>query len=173
MDVLAVGVKTSAGLSTKCKRGKQDEEIKFISDKGRSSSEEEEHPSWKRHQEDKAPPSSDEDEDNMSINFIWLGNSRPNLTNQHPQVKQVMILAISDCELSICTVNAFPDDPDEDGSFTRDILIKHAKSLGYKDMVQLLKDRKDSTYWKKFSSILSQCVFLLGGKVKSKCEGAV
>ncbi|PIL24484.1 hypothetical protein GSI_14239 [Ganoderma sinense ZZ0214-1] len=166
------GVKTTARPPTKRKWGKQDEEVKFMSDKGSSSSDEE-RPSRKRRQDDEAVSESSSDEDNKNIDLIWLGNSRPNLTDQHPRVKQVANLAIADCELNVCTVNAFPDDPDGDGSFTRDILIKHAKALGYKDMVQKLKDRKDSTYWKKLSTIPSQRVFLLRGKVKGKCEGAV
>ena len=99
-------------------------------------------------------PSAISDGDNLSIDVLWQGSNRPNLKQQPPRVYRVALSAMRECELNTLLCNAFPD---EDPSFARRILIKHAQKVGYKDMVRKLKSDKgtDETYQRKFGQIVS------------------
>ncbi|PIL26403.1 hypothetical protein GSI_12164 [Ganoderma sinense ZZ0214-1] len=116
--------------------------------------------------------SDDDDNEDPRIDIVWYGSNRPNLTDQYPRVYRVTRRTIRECEPNVCLLNAFPD---EDANFARPLLIKHATTLGYKDMVKKLKSNKetDEFYHRKLCAIASQRVNLIRGKVKKACQRQV
>ncbi|KAI1790838.1 hypothetical protein LXA43DRAFT_1095059 [Ganoderma leucocontextum] len=125
------------------------------------------HLKCRRRQEDDNSDLASEngEDDDPRMDLVWYGSSRPNLGDLPPRVYRVAVRAIRECELNVCLLNAFPD---EDGNFTRSVLIKHAKELGFKDILAKLKSNKetDELYHKKLGLIPAHRVFVLHGKVK-------
>lgn len=96
---------------------------------------------------------SDCDDNDLRIDICAHG-PRPNLGDQYPRVYRVAARAIKEVETHIGTVNAFPEGEADGREYLRNILIKHATTLKYKDMVKRLRDQKDKKYWSKFAAIV-------------------
>ncbi|KAI1797996.1 hypothetical protein LXA43DRAFT_1088150 [Ganoderma leucocontextum] len=152
------------------KRKRQDEEIEWV-----QTYPEEDYRPRKRSDinNDDSDLTSDCDDNDECIDIVCLKGPRPNLNDQHPRVYRVAVRAIKEVETHIGTVNAFPEGEADGREYLRNILIKHATALNYKEMVKRLRDDKRKKYWRKFASIPGQRVSLLRGRVKKLCEGTV
>ncbi|KAI1782336.1 hypothetical protein LXA43DRAFT_1068910 [Ganoderma leucocontextum] len=154
----------------KQKRKRQDEEIKWV----QTYPEEDYRPRKRSNiKDDDSDLTSDCDDNDERIDIVCLKGPRPNLNDQYPRVYRVAVRAIKEVETHIGTVNAFPEGEADGREYLRNILIKHATALNYKEMVKRLRDDKGKKYWRKFASIPGQRVSLLRGRIKKLCEGTV
>lgn len=95
---------------------------------------------------------SDSNSDNIDL-VIPRGGGRPKLKKQPRRVRLVAKLAIDDILANVCLTNAYPDGPEMVSDFGRGALIRSARSLNDKAIVQRLK--QSDAYWKPFATFVS------------------